>query len=304
MPDNVEGPGHTADSSGHVSEPSGHTAASSGHTATPSGHVSDQAASPGDVTIMIPNDATKLILEMQDSETTGIGNAEHSRQANLSVEVPLNTDTVPATGKSSRAFVPASVEDDEHVPMTNQELTCELVAYYLERNTVSPEAVTAMVAGIKKALDDAPAPTIETPARRTPRTASRRRRPVAVPPTESAEPAEGRPADQPAVPVEESVTDDYIICLEDGKKLKMLKRYLKAKYDMTPDEYREKWNLPPDYPMVSKNYSDMRSNLTRQHHHGRDDAPDAESSGAPLPDPAMKLTPELETPAADADGSE
>jgi len=57
----------------------------------------------------------------------------------------------------------------------------------------------------------------------------------------------------PAVPVKKSVTPDYIICLEDGKKLKMLKRHLRSTYNMTPDEYRAKWSLPPDYPMVAPN---------------------------------------------------
>jgi predicted transcriptional regulator len=69
---------------------------------------------------------------------------------------------------------------------------------------------------------------------------------------------------QPAVPVKKSVTPDYIICLEDGKKLKMLKRHLKTAYNMTPEEYRERWNLPPDYPMVAPNYAKHRSNLAKK----------------------------------------
>ena len=66
---------------------------------------------------------------------------------------------------------------------------------------------------------------------------------------------------KPAVPIKKSVTPDYIICLEDGKKLKMLKRHLNTSYDMTPDEYRAKWGLPSDYPMVAPNYAKQRSNL-------------------------------------------
>jgi predicted transcriptional regulator len=68
---------------------------------------------------------------------------------------------------------------------------------------------------------------------------------------------------QPAVPVSKSVMPDYLICLEDGKKLKMLKRYLKSSYQMTPEEYREKWGLPDDYPMVAPSYAKKRSNLAK-----------------------------------------
>lgn len=68
---------------------------------------------------------------------------------------------------------------------------------------------------------------------------------------------------QPAVAIKKSVTPDYIICLEDGKKLKMLKRHLKTAYGMTPEEYRERWGLPADYPMVAPNYADQRSKLAK-----------------------------------------
>ena len=67
----------------------------------------------------------------------------------------------------------------------------------------------------------------------------------------------------PAVAIKKSVTPDYIICLEDGKRLKMLKRHLKTAYNMTPDEYRERWGLPPDYPMVAPNYANQRSSLAK-----------------------------------------
>jgi predicted transcriptional regulator len=67
----------------------------------------------------------------------------------------------------------------------------------------------------------------------------------------------------PSVPIKKSVTPEYIICLEDGKKLKMLKRHLKTAYDMTPEEYRERWGLPADYPMVAPNYAKQRSRLAK-----------------------------------------
>jgi len=69
---------------------------------------------------------------------------------------------------------------------------------------------------------------------------------------------------QPAVPIKKSVTPDYIVCLEDGKKLKMLKRHLKTAYGMTPEEYRERWGLSPDYPMVAPNYAQHRSALAKK----------------------------------------
>ena len=69
---------------------------------------------------------------------------------------------------------------------------------------------------------------------------------------------------QPAVPIKKSVFADYIICLEDGKKLKMLKRHLKTSYNMTPEQYRDKWQLTPDYPMVAPNYARHRSTLAKK----------------------------------------
>ena len=69
---------------------------------------------------------------------------------------------------------------------------------------------------------------------------------------------------QPAVPIRRSVTPDYIVCLEDGRKLKMLKRHLRTSYNLTPDEYRTKWQLGPDYPMVAPNYAKRRSEFAKQ----------------------------------------
>jgi predicted transcriptional regulator len=76
-----------------------------------------------------------------------------------------------------------------------------------------------------------------------------------------AEPAE---APKPAVSVRKSVTNDYIVCLEDGKKFKSLKRHLRTQYGLSPEEYREKWGLAPDYPMVAPNYAKARSTLAKQ----------------------------------------
>ena len=76
--------------------------------------------------------------------------------------------------------------------------------------------------------------------------------------------ADHKPELKPAVPVRKSVTDDHIVCLEDGKKFKSLKRHLRTRYDMSPEEYREKWSLPADYPMVAPNYARQRSDLARK----------------------------------------
>jgi MucR family transcriptional regulator, transcriptional regulator of exopolysaccharide biosynthesis len=69
---------------------------------------------------------------------------------------------------------------------------------------------------------------------------------------------------EPAVPVKKSVMPEYIICLEDGKRLKMLKRYIRTRYNMTPEEYRRKWGLPADYPMVAPNYAEQRSAFAKK----------------------------------------
>ncbi len=81
------------------------------------------------------------------------------------------------------------------------------------------------------------------------------------------------PRPEPAVPIKKSVTPDYIICLEDGKKLNMLKRHLKTAHGMTPAEYRERWGLPRDYPMVAPNYAKQRSALAKKIGLGRKPGP-------------------------------
>ena len=84
----------------------------------------------------------------------------------------------------------------------------------------------------------------------------------------SGEPRPG-PGKPPAVPVKKSVKPDYIVCLEDGKKLKMLKRYLRTRYGLTPESYRAKWNLPADYPMVAPNYAARRSDFCQADRSGQ-----------------------------------
>ena len=89
-------------------------------------------------------------------------------------------------------------------------------------------------------------------------------------------------AQRPAVPVKKSVFPDFIVCLEDGMKLKMLKRHLQTSYGMTPDDYRAKWNLPPDYPMVAPNYAATRSFLAKSIGLGRKSPAVLEESVEPV----------------------
>ncbi|MBK1664662.1 MucR family transcriptional regulator [Rhodospirillum rubrum] len=115
------------------------------------------------------------------------------------------------------------------------ELTSTIVAAHVANNSVPVSELPDLIANVYKSLTDLG------------------NKPVEV---------EEKP--QPAVPIKKSVTPDYIICLEDGKKLKMLKRHLKTAYDMTPEDYREKWGLAADYPMVAPNYADHRSSLAKK----------------------------------------
>jgi len=115
-------------------------------------------------------------------------------------------------------------------------LGAEIVAAYVSRNAVSAEAVPDIIRTVHHALEGL----------------SR-----GAPP-----PVEERP--KPAVPISKSVQHDFIVCLEDGKKLKMLKRYLRSRYDLSPDEYRRRWGLPADYPMVAPAYAARRSDFAKQ----------------------------------------
>ena len=113
-------------------------------------------------------------------------------------------------------------------------LTVNIVTSHVSNNPVASEDLPKVIRDVYETLS-----TIGAPA-------------AAVP---------ERPA--PAVPMKKSVTPDYIVCLEDGKKLKMLKRHLNTAYGMTPEQYRERWGLSPDYPMVAPNYAEKRSKLAR-----------------------------------------
>ncbi|MEL7491693.1 MAG: MucR family transcriptional regulator [Pseudomonadota bacterium] len=113
-------------------------------------------------------------------------------------------------------------------------LTTDIVVSYLEKNALSAEKIPSLLQEVHN--------TVTALARGATANAG---------------------AQQPAVPVAKSITPDYIICLEDGAKMKMLKRYLRTQYDMSPEDYRRKWGLPADYPMVSPNYSKKRSKYAK-----------------------------------------
>jgi predicted transcriptional regulator len=115
------------------------------------------------------------------------------------------------------------------------ELTAEIVAAYVGNNTVSREDVSKLITDVHAAL--------------------------AKVPELGSEPAPE--PQEPAVPIRRSVTPDAIVCLEDGKKFKSLRRHLRNHHDMTPEEYRAKWSLRPDYPMVAPNYAKARSELAK-----------------------------------------
>ena len=110
------------------------------------------------------------------------------------------------------------------------ELSVEITAAYLSRNEIAPEKIPKILRSIHEAISSIASGGEVYPTR-----------------------------NKPAVPIKNSVTDEHIICLEDGARLKMLKRYLRTHYDLSPEEYRQKWGLPPDYPMVAPNYSKLRS---------------------------------------------
>ena len=121
------------------------------------------------------------------------------------------------------------------------ELSTEIVSAYVSHNALSPSDLPKLIADVHGAL----------------RTLSSNEAPL---PVEEL---------KPAVPVRKSVAPDYIICLEDGKKFKSLKRHLRTHYNLSPEEYREKWGLPADYPMVAPSYSATRSKLAKDNGLGR-----------------------------------
>lgn len=115
------------------------------------------------------------------------------------------------------------------------EMTADIVSAYVSNNTVSADALPGLIANIHSALTATTGPA----------------------------PIEPTAPQEPAVSVRKSITPDYLICIEDGRKFKSLKRHLRTKYDMSPEQYREKWGLPKDYPMVAPNYAAARSNLAK-----------------------------------------
>jgi predicted transcriptional regulator len=117
------------------------------------------------------------------------------------------------------------------------EMTTEIVASYVSSNEIDVESLPSLIRSVHKSLGTLG---------------------VHVEPEKSLEKPKA------AVTIGKSITDDYIVCLEDGKRLKMLKRYLRSKYDMSPDDYRKRWNLPADYPMVAPNYAKRRSEFAKQ----------------------------------------
>lgn len=121
------------------------------------------------------------------------------------------------------------------------EFSTEIVAAYVSHNAVSPVDLPKLIADVHSALKTLGG-------------------------EEAALPVEEK---KPAVPVRKSVTPEYIICLEDGKKFKSLKRHLRTHYNLSPEEYREKWGLPSDYPMVAPSYSATRSKLAKDNGLGR-----------------------------------
>ncbi|MFN3352553.1 MAG: MucR family transcriptional regulator [Brevundimonas sp.] len=116
------------------------------------------------------------------------------------------------------------------------EMTADIVSAYVSNNSVEAAALPQLIQNIHNVLSQV-----------------------------SHGPVEPEPAPQePAVSIRKSITPDYLICLEDGRKFKSLKRHLRTKYDMSPEEYRAKWGLPKDYPMVAPNYAKARSDLAKQ----------------------------------------
>ncbi|QUD88983.1 MucR family transcriptional regulator [Phenylobacterium montanum] len=115
-------------------------------------------------------------------------------------------------------------------------LSAEIVSAYVAQNNVPASSIGTLIHSVHDALTGLGAP-----------------------------PKEPEPEKRkPAVPISRSVQSDYIVCLEDGKRLKMLKRYLRSRYDLSPEEYRRKWGLPPDYPMVAPVYAARRSDFAKQ----------------------------------------
>jgi predicted transcriptional regulator len=124
---------------------------------------------------------------------------------------------------------------DQSANPNHLELTAEIVSAYVSNNPLPQNELPALLRSVHDALNLTVAGQVDAPAE----------------------------APKPAVAVKKSVTPDYIVCLEDGKKFKSLKRHLRTQYSMTPEQYREKWGLPADYPMVAPNYAKARSEMAK-----------------------------------------
>jgi predicted transcriptional regulator len=144
------------------------------------------------------------------------------------------------------------------------ELTAQIVAAHVGKNQVPTQGLPALIDQVYTALKTA---TSEAP-------------PVVA------------EKQAPFVPAKRSVFPDYIICLEDGRKLKTLKRHLRSTYGLSPEQYREKWNLPPDYPMVAPNYAEHRSKLAKQLGLGRKQAAEEIEEEAEVAPVAAKPVPQ------------
>jgi predicted transcriptional regulator len=123
------------------------------------------------------------------------------------------------------------------------ELTADIVAAYVGNRSIAPEDLPGLIQQIHRTLAGI---------------------------ASGASVQEAAPPQTPAVSIRKSVTPDHLICLEDGRKFKSLKRHLRTKYDMTPEQYRAKWKLAKDYPMVAPNYAQARSDLAKQTGLGQD----------------------------------
>ncbi len=169
----------------------------------------------------------------------------------------------------------------DDAPKSTVEITGDIVAAYLQNNTIGAAQLPELIEAVHKsisAISDGSTSTADAEDRATgdvssgagsaPEQATLPLGPETSPPAKAPR-KQGRPANDPAVPISESIKPDYIICLEDGKQLKMLKRYLNTNYGMTPADYRRKWGLGPEYPMVAENYSKRRSEAAKRFGLGR-----------------------------------
>jgi predicted transcriptional regulator len=116
------------------------------------------------------------------------------------------------------------------------EMTTEIVSSFVSNNAVSPDGLGELIRSVHRTISALSIGEVEKPTEKP----------------------------KPAVPINKSIGEDFIICLEDGKRLKMLKRYLRSNFDLSPEEYRKRWGLPADYPMVAPKYAQRRSEFAKK----------------------------------------